>query len=109
MSDNNRNGAARKRKKRLVKDAPLTRAAYEALDGTSRKLVDYARRSLAEGLAQSSNTPFATALQSVTRLHEHGHLKMVLRGDRIDLLPRLEDGTVIHGFYNFGADRGGRS
>jgi hypothetical protein len=109
MSSFAKNDLTRKRKKRLVKDNALTRAVYDALDEDCRKLVDYARRTLAQGLAQASGMPLAVVLESITRMHVGGHLKMVLRGDRLELLPFLKDeGKVINGFYDLGAGRGSR-
>jgi hypothetical protein len=85
---------------------PLTRADYNGLDSETRKLVDYARLSLAENLAAASGRPLAETLQAIIQLHERGHLAMVLRGDQLTLVPCL-DGEALPGSYDFSA--GGRT
>jgi hypothetical protein len=102
MPPRNRPDGRTAQAKKKPRHQPLTRAAYDALDEDTRKIVDFLRHGLAEALAKHSGFPLDEVLQSVIALHERGHLKMVSRDGRISLQPCFKDGTLVD------SDAGGR-
>jgi hypothetical protein len=78
----------------------MTRAVYDALPKTERKLVDYARRSFAEAAAKTIGMPFEVVLQSITAAHERGHFKLVL-GGKSGIT--LQNGELLPGGWDWDA------
>jgi hypothetical protein len=90
----------------------FTAKSPKKLPENARKIIDYMRRHLAENFAAATGRPLDQALTAIAELHEAGHLALIEKDGRVELVPCFKDGTVLEGSFDFETSHrnaGGRS